>query len=77
MLLDFKFDQSSVSTVEKSIETWHRITEAFKHTGAVKQYLGDNDICTDEVKDSIDEVSFDLFVYSRNENIFPRCVEIK
>ncbi|XP_060570735.1 glutathione hydrolase 1 proenzyme-like [Ruditapes philippinarum] len=56
LLKDFKFDQSSVSTVEKSIETWHRITEAFKHTGAVKQYLGDNDICTDEVKDSIDEM---------------------
>ncbi|XP_053376104.1 glutathione hydrolase 1 proenzyme-like isoform X2 [Mercenaria mercenaria] len=56
LLKDFKFDGLSVSTVEKSITTWHRVTEAFKHSAAIKQQLGDNDICTEVIKMSIDEI---------------------
>ncbi|XP_045172281.2 glutathione hydrolase 1 proenzyme-like isoform X2 [Mercenaria mercenaria] len=56
LLKDFKFDGSSVSTAGKSITTWHRITEAFKHSAAIKHQLGDNDICTEEIKRSIDEI---------------------
>ncbi|XP_053376384.1 glutathione hydrolase 1 proenzyme-like [Mercenaria mercenaria] len=57
LLKGFNFDGSSVSTVEKSITTCHRITEAFKHAAALRFRLGDIDSCTsDEIKKSINRI---------------------
>jgi hypothetical protein len=46
----------SVSTGEKAVETYHRITEAFKHGFSVRTNLGDMDQETQEDKDTILEV---------------------
>ena len=49
-------DQSSVSTVDKAIVTWHRIVEAFKHAYSLRTHLGDNNVGSQSFKDYVNTV---------------------
>ena len=43
ILLGYKFKPSDLSTMEKSVLTYHRIVESFKFSYAYRPYLGDPD----------------------------------
>lgn len=52
----FNFDETSISTTDQAVITWHRITEAFKHGSSVKYALGDNDVGSHDHKRDMEEV---------------------
>ncbi|XP_053389957.1 glutathione hydrolase 1 proenzyme-like [Mercenaria mercenaria] len=56
ILKGFRFDNTSVSTVDKALETWHRIVESFKHAYSLRTELGDSDIGSDAFKTFITQL---------------------
>ncbi|XP_053376161.1 glutathione hydrolase 1 proenzyme-like [Mercenaria mercenaria] len=56
ILNGFNMSADSVSTGEKAVETYHRITEAFKHGFSVRTNLGDIDQEDQASKDKINEL---------------------
>lgn len=46
----------NLQNVDTTVETYHRIAEAFKHGFSVRSNLGDSDVEDQQFKDRIQEV---------------------